>query len=66
MIYHLSAINFFPHTSSYKESSVRIEVPLAVRYNSFYFVNNESDLYNVSEIFSALLSTSLLFRLVTF
>ena len=55
----LGCYNNFPHTLCYKEMAVHVEVAREVSYDSFYFVNNK--LCNVSVIFSALLSTSLLF-----
>ena len=67
----LGAKHFSRTRHGYKEMSVCIEVARAVCYNSFYFVNNKSDLHNVSEsdFFCFVVNFSIvhtLFELVTF
>ena len=53
-----------------KETAVRLEVARPVCYNSFHFVNNKSDLCNVSVIFFCFVVNfsivHVLFGLVTF
>ena len=58
---NLGAKHFSRTRHGYKETSVRIEEACAACYHSFYFVNNKSNLCNVSEGDCFLLCCQLLY-----